>query len=317
MFLNCKRQISLIVIILFFLIPIQVLFSQQKKLDVKEYKELIINGSFVYLPIYKNKKQFLPKYVIPNPSNKEFIAKWDNQNFNPYRGEKITYPFQLAFESTNFSSPVDRKMVVTSRYGLRRGRPHQGIDIDLHIGDSVKSVLDGKVRYVGYHGGHGKTVIVRHRNGLETVYAHLSKYLVKENEEVKKGQAIGKGGITGNSRGSHLHLEVRYHGKSVNPEYLFEFTKEAKIRSDILYVTRKWMNPRYHRSTRKSNVVVHKTIDDITIQEEQKQKTYIVKKGDTLHRIANRHGLAVSEICKKNSIKYNAVLKIGQQIIVN
>ncbi len=302
---------------IFFLMYPKDSFGQQDDLAL-DHIELVLNGELTYLSIYPNNKINVP---ISEDSKTEILdqlsVKWNNKYFNPYRGENVVFPFQLVFVDTVFSSPVTRKMVVTSRYGWRRGRPHQGIDIDLVVGDTVKSILDGKVRYVGYHGGHGKTVVIRHHNGLETVYAHLSNYFVKENDEVKKGQGIAKGGLTGNTRGSHLHLEVRYHGKSINPEYLFEFDEDSKIRSDALFVTRKWATPRYHRSTRKSNIVVHKTIPEADKFEEQQKKIYTVRKGDTLYRIANKYGLAVSEICKINSIRHNSVLKIGQQIFIN
>ncbi|WP_235016378.1 M23 family metallopeptidase [Aquimarina sp. AU474] len=299
------------------------MISQQNNVSV-DYKTLIVKSKILYLPILpENKKSILDNIDPLNIAEKEqvidnFAVKWDTVRFNPFHGENIEFPLELAFDSKEFASPVDRKMVVTSRYGWRRGRPHQGIDIDLVVGDSVRTILDGKVRYVRYHGGHGKTVVVRHKNGLETVYAHLSEYLVKENQEVKKGEAIGKGGITGNSRGSHLHLEVRYHGKSINPEYLFEFSNDnTKVRSNKLFVTRKWITPRYHRSTRKSQIVICTTLDDIAKIKENQKKIYTVRKGDTLYGIANKYGLGVSEICKINAIRHNSVLKIGQQIIVN
>ncbi|MDY8135834.1 peptidoglycan DD-metalloendopeptidase family protein [Aquimarina sp. 2201CG5-10] len=298
----------------FIAINAQELSTEQNDAPI-EYKELMVNGELIYLPIYQTYQTLNGK--ISEEKNTVFTVNWDNNKFNPFKNESLQYPFQLEFKDTSFSSPVDRKMVVTSRYGWRRGRPHQGIDIDLVTGDKVKTILDGKIRYVGYHGGHGRTIVVRHNNGLETVYAHLSKYLVKENDEVKKGQAIGIGGVSGNARGSHLHLEVRYHGKSIHPEYLFDFIENTKVRSDKLYVTKKWMNPRYHRSTRKSKVVVHTTLEDAEKFKEQRKKIYTVRKGDTLHRIANKHGLAVSEICKLNSIRYNSVLKIGQRILIN
>ncbi|WP_084050259.1 M23 family metallopeptidase [Aquimarina macrocephali] len=318
MFLIKKR------LVFYFLIfsPFLMLVAQENFVQIEnipvDHKKLVVEGEIICLPIYpKKNSSYLPEEDILQENLEAYTTKWDNQQFNPYWNEDLTFPFQLAFQDEDFSPPVDRKMVVTSRYGWRRGRPHQGIDIDLQVGDSVKSILDGKIRYVGYHGGHGNTVVVRHHNGLETVYAHLSKSLIKENEEVKKGQTIGTGGVTGNARGSHLHLEVRYHGKSINPEYLFEFASDTKIRSDTLFVTKKWMTPRYHRSTRMSKIVIHKTMEDIARIKEEQKKIYTVRKGDTLHRIANKHGLAVSEICKTNSLKYNSVLKIGQQIIIN
>ena len=152
--------------------------------------------------------------------------------------------------------------VVTSRYGWRRGRAHKGIDIDLVTGDSLFSMFDGIVRFAKYNTGHGRTVIVRHYNGLETVYAHLSKYGVKENDTVTKGQYLGKGGATGNARGSHLHLEVNYQGESIHPEYLFEFNKNNTIRAKDIWVTTRWTRPIAHNSRRKSKIKPMLTQED-------------------------------------------------------
>ncbi len=316
--INKKRGVSCFVLLIsFFKISAQELPKQEDPVKICEYKRIVIGDKFAYLPIYPKKDPSLFKEHDDDHIKEAYSAHWDTEHLNPYWDEQVSFPFLLKFGDEKFSSPVSRKMVVTSRYGWRRGRPHKGIDIDLQTGDEVKSILDGKIRYVGYYRGYGNMVIVRHYNGIETLYAHLSELLVRENQEVKKGAVIGKGGVSGNARGSHLHLEVSYHGKTINPEYVFEFSNETEIRSDTFVVTKKWATPRRHRSTRKSNVVVYKTMDDVSLVKEQQQKFYTVKKGDTLYRIANKHGLAVSELCKANSIKRNSVLKIGQQIIVN
>ncbi|MEW7278118.1 M23 family metallopeptidase [Aquimarina sp. 2201CG1-2-11] len=304
-----------------FKISAQELQEQEGSKLIVDLKKIVAGDKILSMPIFKKKYITLSDQngeSAVNKSNQEvFNDRWDTVRFNPYWDTSVSFPFELKFRDENFSSPITRKMVVTSRYGWRRGRPHRGIDIDLQVGDTVKTILDGKVRYVGYYSGFGNTVIVRHYNGLETVYAHLSKILVKENDLVKKGNVIGKGGVSGNARGSHLHLEVRYQGKSINPEYVFEFNEDSEIRSDVVMVTKKWATPRYHRSTRKSTIVVHKTLEDVSLIKEQQQKVYTVKKGDTLYRIANKYGLVISEICKANAIKHNSVLKIGQQIIIN
>ncbi|WP_062058142.1 M23 family metallopeptidase [Aquimarina longa] len=310
MFLINKRYV------LYFLIAIP-FFIISAQNTIVDHKDLFIEGETISLPIYLNNDFPIEENIFLAEELEEYNIKWDNQNFNPYWNEALTFPFQIKFRDNDFSSPVTHKMVITSRYGWRRRRPHRGIDIDLETGDSVKTILSGKIRYVGYHRGYGNTIVVRHYNGLETVYAHLSKLLVKENDTVKKGDVIGRGGVTGNARGSHLHLEVRYHGKSINPEYLFDFDTDRKIRSDSLFVIKKWATPRYHKSTRKSKMTVYKTIDDIAKIKEEEKKIYTVRKGDTLHRIANKYGLAISEICKINAIRSNSVLKIGQQIIID
>ncbi len=249
-------------------------------------------------------------------SNIHFANNWDTIHFNPYRNTKISFPFEINFLDKTYASPIPRKHVVTSRYGWRRGRAHRAIDIDLITGDDVYSVLDGKVRYVGYHPGHGKTIVVRHYNGLETVYAHLSKYDVKVNTIVKKGELIGKGGNTGRSRGSHLHLEMRYKGIDINPEHIFNFKGKTTIRSKNIWVTEDWATPYYHISTRQSNLVTLDTFEKVTAYKKRKRKIYIVKSGDTLSGIAYKNHVPIRRICKTNKIRRTSTLKIGQRLIL-
>ena len=117
----------------------------------------------------------------------------------------------------DFDCPVQG--IVTSRYGYRKGRYHNGIDLNLRTGDTVKAAFSGRVRYAKWNdGGFGNLVIIRHHNGLETFYAHLSKHLVAPDQEVKAGEPIGLGGNTGRSFGAHLHFEVRFYDAPMNPE---------------------------------------------------------------------------------------------------
>ncbi len=275
--------------------------------------------NLIHLPniIKKYKKQTAKiKKQKDSLSNIHFANNWDTIHFNPYRNTKVSFPFEINFLDKTYASPIPRKHVVTSRYGWRRGRAHRGIDIDLITGDNVYSVLDGKVRYVGYHPGHGKTIVVRHYNGLETVYAHLSKYDVKVNTIVKKGELIGKGGNTGRSRGSHLHLEMRYKGIDINPEHIFNFKGKTTIRSKNIWVTEDWATPYYHISTRQSNLVTLDTFEKVTAYKKRKRKIYIVKSGDTLSGIAYKNHVPIRRICKTNKIRRTSTLKIGQRLIL-
>jgi murein DD-endopeptidase MepM/ murein hydrolase activator NlpD len=249
-------------------------------------------------------------------SNINFNENWDTIHFNPYNRSKVNFPFEISFLDKTYASPITRKHVVTSRYGWRRGRAHRAIDIDLITGDDVYSILDGKVRFVGYHPGHGKTIVVRHYNGLETVYAHLSAYNIKVNTPVKKGQLIGKGGNTGRSRGSHLHLEVRYKGIDINPEHIFTFKRNNNIRSKNVWVTKDWATPYYHISTRQSNLVTLDTFEKVKAYKKRKRRIYIVKSGDTLSGIAFKNRVPIRRICKTNKIKKTSTLKIGQRLIL-
>lgn len=126
---------------------------------------------------------------------------------------------------SNYCIPTDHR-IVTSHFGYRPAykRYHKGVDLKVYIGDTVRSAFDGVVRIVRYEpNGYGKYVVIRHYNGLETVYGHLSKHLVHVNDSVKAGDPIGLGGNTGRSTGSHLHFETRLLGEAINPELLFDF----------------------------------------------------------------------------------------------
>lgn len=241
---------------------------------------------------------------------------WDTDVFNPYKGFDIKFPIKLDFADSSYASPMTGTKVVTSHYGWRKGRPHQGIDIDLVTGDSVFAMLDGIVRFVNYNSGHGKTIVVRHFNGLETVYAHLSKYAVKVNDTVTHGQFLGNGGATGNARGSHLHLRVNYKGVAINPEYVFDFNDDNKIRSQEIWVTKEWATPYFHSSKKQSELELLVT-EDQAIESLKKEKTiYIVKRGDTLSGISSKKNIPIKAICELNNIKKTSVLRIGQKLIL-
>lgn len=244
------------------------------------------------------------------------MTDWDTTTVNPYKGLKLKTPFKINFDQTTFTHPIDIDVVVTSRYGRRRRGPHGGIDLDLVTGDNVLSVLPGKVRYVGYSRGHGKTVVVRHAHDIETVYAHLSAYNVKINDIVSEGQLLGKGGNTGNSRGSHLHLEVRYKGKRIHPEYVFNFDGSQTIRGKELWVSNEWQAPRMHSSYRQSKLVPLFTEEAALIAQKNEPRYHRVRKGDTLSHIAVRYGLRLRDIYRLNRVSKKSILRIGQTIRV-
>jgi len=241
---------------------------------------------------------------------------WDNTLYNPYKDALVEFPIKIKFNDSIYASPIGRDKVITSRYGWRRGRAHKGIDIDLVTGDSVYSMFDGIVRISRYNSGHGKTVVIRHFNGLETTYAHLSKYGVKENDTILKGAYIGKGGVSGNARGSHLHLVVAYKGVSINPEYFFVFNDKNIVRSDELWVTKKWTQPNAHNSRRQSNIELLHSEDEALASLVTRNKIYVVKQGDTLSRISAKNNVSIASLCKINAINRNSLIRIGQKIVI-
>lgn len=263
--------------------------------------------------IYSNQNQPSDSIKTPKPDIKSL--HWNTKEYNPFKKVTVSYPFKLVFEDSSFASPIHKDKVITSRFGRRRGGVHKGIDIDLITGDSLFALLDGIVRFAKYSPGHGKTVIVRHYNGLETVYAHLYKYGVKANDTVTKGEYIGKGGATGNARGSHLHLEVNYQGKSIHPEYLLNFD-DNKIRSQHIWITTKWTRPYLHNSRRKSNINALLSEEEAIASMIKTRSIYTVKAGDTLSHISARKNVSIASLCKTNSLKRNAIIKVGQRLII-
>jgi len=296
---------------------INVYSQTQDSLTVTKPSKVILDTSFpvVSLALITLEQTKITDDSIPK---KDWIAEnWNTKVFNPYKKIKKQYPLHITFRDSIYASPIPRKKVVTSRYGWRNRRPHNGIDIDLITGDKVMSMFDGVVRYVNRRTGHGKTVVVRHFNGIETVYAHLSRQLVKVNDTVHKGQVIGKGGTTGNARGSHLHLEVLFQGIPIHPEYLFDFSNEDNIvRAKDIWVNSKWTTAYRHNSKRKSKVDVCTTEAAAMQSKANEKKIYTVRRGDTLSRISNKYNVSIATLCKENSIRRTSTLRIGQKLVV-
>ncbi|MCW3102958.1 MAG: hypothetical protein JWO09_1398 [Bacteroidetes bacterium] len=184
---------------------------------------------------------------------------------------------------------------VTSNFGWRDSTQHNGIDIDLNKGDKVSAAFDGMVRIAKNGGGFGNVVIIRHYNGLETVYAHLSKIKVKPGQVVVAGQVIGLGGSTGHSTGSHLHFEVRFKGVPINPKYLISFPDQKLLCNELVIRKSKWGLAAYPKDAR----------------------YYTIEKGDTIFEIAKRFGTTTATIKQINGFTGGRVrLKVGQQISV-
>ncbi|WP_158276085.1 peptidoglycan DD-metalloendopeptidase family protein [Brumimicrobium oceani] len=215
---------------------------------------------------------------------------------------------------SDFVMPFDGK--VTSRYGYRRGRYHNGIDIDLSTGDSVVAAFDGKVRYAKMNkSGFGNLVIIRHFNGLETFYAHLSEMSVVPNQFVKAGDLIGLGGNTGNSYGSHLHFEVRFYDAPMNPEEIIDF-KNKKVRDENLFVHNGLFRPGASPSYINHNLSASAGHTMAASSARVAEPYYRIKSGDTLGHIARRNKTTISQLCRLNNIRPTTTLKIGRRLRV-
>ena len=247
-----------------------------------------------------------------------YTQDWDTTKIQPYNVELKDIPISMVIDLVDSlkSYHYPFKGRVTSKYGPRRRRIHQGTDIDLETGDPVYATFDGRVRVTTYvRGGYGNLVILRHDNGLETYYGHLSEISVKPNEWVTAGQVIGKGGNTGRSTGSHLHFEMRYKGQTFDPERLIDFST-GTLRRETFLLKRTYFSP-YSRFTQDFEEEIQSDEEDKRIAAEAAAiKYHIVKRGDTLGRIAINNHTTVTKLCQLNGIKKTSVLRIGQRIRV-
>ena len=212
---------------------------------------------------------------------------------------------------------------VTSQYKYRWKRAHKGTDIGLHVGDAVYAAFDGIVRValpINLTGGYGNVLVIRHPNGLETYYGHLSRFIVKSGDIVKAGELIGYGGSTGHSTGPHLHFETRYMGQAFDPERIFDFENGTLRTEDfVLYKHYFSINSHYGQTDEQSLAASQKKPSEPTSSKAKSQakKTYhTVKKGDSLSKIAKKYGTTVTKLCQLNGIKKNKTLKIGQKLRV-
>lgn len=213
---------------------------------------------------------------------------------------------------------------VISEFGWRGRRVHTGIDIKLNRGDSVHSAFAGVVRVSRYFSGYGNIVVVRHYNGIETVYAHLSKRLVRVNDTVKCGEVLGLGGRTGRATCDHLHFETRYNEQPFNPRLLIDFDAK-KLNSDTLLLTQNCFKFNKNKKSKTTRVNSHSNQVAQSAEPAKKSnsqenkliasaKVHIIQKGDTLFSLAKKYGTTIDAICEYNGIERNDILHLGQKI---
>lgn len=230
-----------------------------------------------------------------HPAEDIYNSVWVNEHVNPYSVSINDLPDSVKINCNGFVMPINGR--VTSKFGPRRYRFHYGIDLSLHVGDSVRAAFSGKVRLVDYdRGGYGNFVVIRHANGLETVYAHLSKVEVKPDQTVKAGQIIALGGNTGRSTGPHLHFETRYVGNAINPANIINF-EDGRVLASTFILTKKNFYYQYRSDTK----AIAKYVK--------------VRKGDNLSTIAQRNGISVSTLKRLNGIK-GTDIKAGKRLKV-
>ena len=265
---------------------------------------------------------------MQNPAA-SLYPNWNNDYTRSYG---VALPKEYRIDLRNFHMPCDSRMV-TSHYGYRRSfrRQHYGTDIKVFVGDTIRAAFSGKVRVVAFErGGYGNYVIIRHSNGLETVYGHMSRHLCKPDQIVRAGDVIGLGGNTGRSTGSHLHFETRVLGQFIDPERLFDFDAQdvkgdfylfrSSGRGTMLAATDNVVGGEEEMDEEAANALLAKEAESEAFQQKKiqqmrnKPRTRIhkVKSGETLSSIARKCGTSVDRLCRINNIKRNTVLRPGQ-----
>lgn len=272
-------------------------------------------------------------------------------DYNPLKDQDYIY-FDLKKLKKDFHYPVDGKLI--SNYGIRSGRTHSGVDLKGARGDNVYAVFDGVVRLSKPYSGYGNVVVLRHNNGLETVYSHNAKNLVRVGQRVSSGDVIAKVGRTGRATTEHVHFEVRVAGQHVNPNALIDVENKT-LQSGSLYIYKKGSKI-YASNTRPSQIkssdlkqyetydreieLKNKESDNkkenaVTKKEESEKevekptppkvsvttnagaKYHSIVSGDTLSKLSRKYGTTVEDICKLNrGLKPTTVLHLKQKIRV-
>lgn len=260
-------------------------------------------------------------------------ALYPNWNNEYVRNYGVALPREYRIDLRGFCMPTDSRLV-TSHFGYRPRfrRQHYGTDIKVYVGDTIRAAFDGKVRVAKYEGkGYGKYVIIRHPNGLETLYGHMSKHLVKEDQPVKAGDPIGLGGNTGRSYGSHLHFETRFLGQFIDPEKVFDFAAQDVLGDYYMFRSNgggsilaaheivggeEEMSPeqaaRLAAEEKKSESRAFQEARKAEVKARPRTQVHKVKKGESLYTIAKKHGVTVDKLCRMNNISKRTTLRPGQ-----
>lgn len=345
-----RRAVSLLTL---FLLCVTTLSAQQRATirsvdrPRRPIDTLATERAGIKLVLYTdNSYDYINEQVAEWEKSEVFTSHWDTINLFAYRDIELRHlpeeiECRLVSQPGDYHCPVMGTIV--SRYGPRGRRNHNGIDLGLKTGEPIYAAFSGRIRYARYNtGGFGNLIIMRHPNGLETYYAHLSRINVKAGDWVVAGQVIGYGGNTGRSRGPHLHFEVRYCDQTFDPQHIIDFAT-GNLRYGTFLLERSYFNIR-SRATEGLEDDDEGLIDPSQIAagadstsiseailaeverkdkeaaakaaEEAAAKYHTIRSGDTLGGLAAKYHTTVSAICKLNGITTKTTLRIGRKLRV-
>ena len=293
------------------------------KSDVSAVDTLDTADEFVKILLYGDRTWRYIKVGGDKQKPEVFNTHWETTSVNPYQKpvEKLpdAWSIWLVDSLSQFHCPYKGSIWPGGKYGPRKNRRHQGVDLPLTVGTPIYATFPGKVRVSRYsESGYGHYVVVRHENGLETFYAHLSEKNVAVGDWVNAGQVIGLGGSTGRSTGPHLHYEVRYQGFSFDPEWIIDF-KKGTLRQRLFILKKKYFGVNHADPQNFEDEVPEEKKNEAakpatTPTSSSGAVYHVIVSGDTLYALAVRNNTSVASICRLNNITENTVLQLGQKL---
>jgi murein DD-endopeptidase MepM/ murein hydrolase activator NlpD len=261
-------------------------------------------------PVFRSVIATLPEFFWTSDSirmdcvwinNFEYYEIWNTNKINPYNfdglaiKDTLDLPLFSSDNIVNTSSLLD-STVITSDFGLRKAQWHYGTDLRVKVGQPVYAPFDGIVRISQFEKhGYGRFLVIRHQNGLETLYGHLSKTFVAPGDNVKTGDVIAAGGNSGRSTAPHLHFEVRYKGNAIDPNELYDFSANS-LKSPTLTVSPQTF---------------------AYLSEARAIRLITIRRGDTLSGLSVRYGVPVGRLCYLNGISRKSILRSGHKLRIN
>ena len=202
------------------------------------------------------------------------------------------------FDFSTILPPITHEALIGSPYGIRSHRLHRGVDVNVIKDEPVVAAYPGEVTMSRYNkGGYGHYVLIKHPNGIETLYAHLSKRLLSVGDKVFPGDIVGLAGNSGRSSAAHLHFEIRFGEVNIDPTTVIDFPHWS-------------LKPGVNNFSMKKARNDHRKIQ----AQLRNNNYYVVQAGDSPGDVANWFNISIESLCRINDLKPGAPLKAGQKL---